>query len=190
MIYRFKVTLPESKVFYRTYAVGPEMTLYAFHSFICSDLGFDPDQMVFFDSRLDDGSRKGRYCLFDMGDGSMDQVTFKQLVSRGEVSLRYYFDMRLKRYLLITFEAQEENDPKMEYPTLLEGKGVNPDQFSGKYEDPEPVDFPAHKGSSGDDGEFDDDDEEDDEDEEEDDEEEEDGDEDGKLLVDEDFGKE
>lgn len=186
MIYRLKVTLPQSKVFYRTYAIRPEMTLFKFHSFISNDLVFDPDQMVFFDGRDANDCRKGRYCLFDMGDGSMDQVTFKQLVARGEVAFRYYFDLQLKRYLLITFEGEENDNPKLEIPCLLEGKGVNPDQFSGKYEDPEPVDFSSRKARVTDDDIDDEGDEDDDEDEDEDDDEE---DEDGKLLVDEEFGK-
>ena len=184
MVYRFKVTLPESKVFYRIFAVGPQMTLFEFHSFICSELGFDPDQMVFFDGRDASDKRKGRYCLFDMGDGPMDQVSLKQLVARGEELLRYYFDMRTKRYLLISFEGEAEEDPKMEYPGILEGKGDNPGQFS-KYVDPEPVDLTSRKRVL-----LDDDDLDDEEDEDEEDDEEADDDEDGELLVDEDFGKE
>lgn len=189
MVYRFKVTLPESKVFFRIFAVGPQMTLFEFHSFICSELRFDPDQMVFFDGRDSSDTRKGRYCLFDMGDGSMDQITLKQLVTRGEVMLRYYFDMRLKRYLIISFEAEEEEDSKMEYPGILDGKGDTPGQFS-KYVDPEPVDLTSKKTRFVDDEDLDDEDEEDEDEDDDEDDEEEDDDEDGKLLVDEDFGKE
>ena len=141
--------------------------------------------MVFFESRDAAGARQGRFCLFDMGDGAMDRVTFADLAGREAASLRYVFEMRTHRYLVIAFEGEEPCDPREVYPVLLEGKGDNPDQFA-PYVDPEPYVpvRPSHPGASEDEDDFDDEDFDDE------DEEEEDADEDGELLVDEDFGKE
>ena len=84
------------------------------------------------------------------------------------------------------FLGEAEFSPKLVYPCAVDGKGVNPDQFSSKYEDAEPISLAPSKKSRNnvddDDEDFDDDDF-DDEDEDEDDIEEE------ELLVDEDFGK-
>jgi len=183
MVYTIKVTLPESKVFFRVYAVKEDMSLYALHTFICGNLAFDATQMVFFNGYDEKGVRKGSYGFFDIGNGSMDQVTLAQLVAKGENTIRYYFDMRRKRYFIITIEGVL-NDPRQEVPALLEGKGEDPDQFAEKYIDPEVV-APRTPIT----GEFDDDDDEDEDDFDDEDEEEEDDDEDGKEIVDEEDAK-
>ena len=179
MLYRVHVTLPESKIFFRDYAVKAEMNLFAFHAFLANQYGFDPDQMVYFESRDAAGARQGRYCLFDMGDGAMDRITFADLYAREAAEIRYIFEMHTRRYLVITFAGEELLNPREVYPAQLDGKGENPNQFT-RYVDPEPyvVIKPSSSSVSDDDEDFDDDDE-DDRDEE--------GDE---LLVDEDFGKE
>lgn len=181
MLYRVRVTLPESKIFFREYAVRAEMNLFAFHAFLANQYGFDPDQMVYFESRDAAGVRQGRYCLFDMGDGSMDRVTFADLAGREAPEIRYIFEMHSRRYLVITLLGEEPYSPREVYPLQLDGKGDNPDQFT-RYVDPEPYvpAKPSRPGAEDDDIDFDDDD----------DEEENDGDEDGELLVDEDFGQE
>jgi len=183
MVYSIKVTLPESKVFYRVYAVKGEMTLYALHTFICENLNFDTNQMVFFNGYDESGARKGSYGLFDMGGGSMDQVTLTQLIAKGETNIRYFFDMRRKRYFIITVEGVL-SDTRLTVPVLLEGKGDDPEQFAEKYVDPDVV-APRTPVT----GDFDDDDDEDDDEDDdlddEDDEEDEDDDEDGKELIDE-----
>ena len=181
MLYRVHVTLPESKIFFRDYAVRAEMSLFAFHAFIANQYGFDPDQMVYFESRDAAGARQGRYCLFDMGDGSMDRITFADLAAREAAEIRYIFEMHSRRYRVITLLGEEPFNPREAYPFQLDGKGDTPDQFA-RYVDPEPI-VPTRTAASGaddDDEDFDD----------EDDEEENDGDEDGELLVDEDFGQE
>ena len=182
MLYRVHVTLPESKIFFRDYAVKAEMNLFAFHAFLANQYGFDPDQMVYFESRDAAGARQGRYCLFDLGDGAMDAVTFADLAAREAAEIRYIFEMHTRRYLMITLVGEADFNPREVYPALLDGKGENPDQFS-RYVDPEPYVVIKPSRAVGDD----DDDDLDDED---DDEEENDGDEDGELLVDEDFGQE
>ena len=178
MLYRVHVTLPESKIFFRDYAVKAEMNLFAFHAFLANQYGFDPNQMVYLESRDAAGARQGRYCLFDMGDGAMDRITFADLFAREAAEIRYIFEMHTRRYLAVTFAGEEPFDPREVYPAQLDGKGENPDQFA-KYVDPEPyVVIKPSSSAAGDDEDFDDDDEE------------EGGEEEDELLVDEDFGKE
>ena len=192
MIYRFRATIPESKVFFRIYEVDSSMNLYAFHNYIISNLGFVPDQMVFFEAYGKDGKMTGQYALFNLGDGAMDQTTFEDVISREQEVLHYVFDMRTGRNVRLEFLGEGELNPRFSYPCLVDEKGVNPDQFSAKYEDNEPVAItPSKKRSKSDedldDEDFDDDDEDFDDDddfnEEDEDKEEE------ELLVDEDFGK-
>lgn len=182
MLYALKVTLPESKVFFRTYAVKGEINLYALHSFICGNLGFDTNQMVFFNGYDENGVKKGSYGLFDMGNGSMDQVTLTQLLARGEKTIRYFFDMRRKRYFIIEVEGVL-GDPRQAAMALIDGKGDDPEQFAEKYVDPEVV-APRTPvtGDVDDDEDFDDDEEIDDEGDI-------DEDEDGKEIVDEEDAK-
>ena len=161
MIYRVKITLPESKIFLREYAISGDMTLFAFHNFICSALAFDPDQMVYFSTFDADGKKTAAYGLFDMGKGSMDTVTLAKVVKDGAATVRYFFDMRRKRYFIVEITG-EITDPRTEAGSLLESKGDDPQQFAEKYIDPEVV-VPRKPSYS---------------------------DEDGKLLVDEDYGKE
>ena len=187
MIYRYRATIPESKVFFRTYDVPSDMTLYGLHSFILSNLDFTPDQMVCFESYGPGGKRVAQYALFDLGNGAMDKVTLEELASREENVINYVFDLRSGRIIHLEFLGEAEISPKLEYPCQVDGKGVNPDQFSAKYEDAEPISLaPSRKSTSKVDDEDDFDDDEDDDDDFDEDEEEEDGEE---LLVDEDFGK-
>lgn len=179
MLYALKVTLPESKVFFRTYAVKGETTLYSLHSFICDNLAFDTNQMVFFNGYDEKGTKTGSYGLFDTGCGSMDQVTLNQLVAKGEKSIRYYFDMRRKRYFIIEVEGVI-SDPRQAAMALIDGKGDDPEQFAEKYVDPEVVSPRTPITGDSDDLDDDDDYEDDGEDDEEFDE-----DEDGKEIVDE-----
>lgn len=190
MIYRYRATIPESKVFFRVYDVPSGMTLFDLHSFILNNLEFTPDQMVCFEAYGPTGKRTSQYALFDLGHGSMDKVTLEMLAEREENVINYVFDLRTGRIVRLEFLGEAEFSAKLDYPCAVDGKGVNPDQFSAKYEDAEPISLSPSKKSRAsdpddDDEEFDDDDDEfDDEDEDEDDDIEEE-----ELLVDEDFGK-
>ena len=185
MIYRYRTTIPESKVFFRIYDIPSDTTLFALHSFILNDLDFTPDQMVCFEAYGPSGKRTSQYALFDLGRGSMDKVTLEMLAEREENIFNYVFDLRTGRILRFEFLGEAEFSPKLDYPCAVDGKGVNPDQFSSKYEDAEPISLaPSKKSrSSADDEDLDDEDFDDEEDEEDDDIEEE------ELLVDEDFGR-
>jgi hypothetical protein len=129
MVYRFRATMPNNKSFLREYDIKPDMKLYKFHDFLQNDLQFAHDQMVLFEGVDDKGKLRSEYGLFDMGDGSMDTVTFEKCISKGEISLRYVFDLAKNRFILFTLLSEEETLPRESYPRVVMEKGANPDQF-------------------------------------------------------------
>ncbi|MCF0172582.1 MAG: hypothetical protein HUJ91_02450 [Bacteroidales bacterium] len=135
MIYKYRATIPSSKVFVREYEVNAEMNLFEFNNFLNVDLGFAPDQMVMFTGFDESGKMGGRYALFDLGDGPMEKVTFADLVGKGEVIVEFCYDIRLGSVIVLTFEGEVEPQRRAQYPRMVAEKGKNPDQFSGKYED-------------------------------------------------------
>ena len=170
MILKFRATIPQSKIFYRIYAVEGSMNLFDFNTFILGDLGFAPDQMVLFEGYDESGKLCGEYGLFDMGDGSMDRISFEKLAKDGQTELHYIYDMRNDRYIRLVLEGQEALPLSTLLPCLLEEKGHAPEQFSVAYEDYEAVQTIVPKASApvGDEDldDDDDDDEEEDDDEE------------------------
>ncbi len=167
MILRFRATIPQSKIFYKVYAVDGGMDLFDFNTFILGDLGFAPDQMVLFEGYDGGGKLCGEYGLFDMGDGSMDKITFEKLARKGQTELHYIYDMRNDRYIRLVMEGEETLPPTTLLPCLLEEKGHAPEQFSVAYEDYEAVQTIIPKASASvEDEDFDDEDDEEDGDEE------------------------
>lgn len=136
MIYKFRASIPGSKVFMREYEVEGGSTLYEFNRFLVNDLGFSPDQMVLFKGIDNSGKERSEYGLFDMGDGSMDEVTVERVVTRRkEVELHYLFDLRRSSYIRLDFIELLQEQPRASYPRLVAEKGRNPEQFSKSYED-------------------------------------------------------
>ena len=80
MVYKYKASIPGSKVFMREYEIKGETSLYRLHDFLVNDLDFSPDQMVAFRGLDANGKTASEYGLFDMGDGSMDMVTVGQTI--------------------------------------------------------------------------------------------------------------
>lgn len=171
MVYQFRATIPESKIFFRVYEIKGDMSLFKFNLFLVDDLGFSPDQMVLFEGYDAAGTLCSEYGLFDLGDGSMDTVTFDKVAARGESELHYCFDLRNNRYIKLVLEGESGESPMRAYPHLVAENGQNPDQFRARYEEaPAVPKLHPYRDSAviGDDDEPDDDDL-DDEDEEEDD---------------------
>lgn len=135
MVYQFRATLPESKIFFRVYEIKGETTLFKFTSFINDDLGFSPDQMVLYEGYDEHGELSSEYGMIDLGDGAMDTVTFDKVLKRGETELRYLFDMRNNRYIRLVLEGEAEFSPLRIYPCLVDEKGQNPDQFRPRFEE-------------------------------------------------------
>ncbi len=152
MVYKYKASIPGSKVFMREYEIKGETTLYKLHDFLVNDLEFSPDQMVAFRG-LDEGENlRSEYGLFDMGDGSMDMVTIEKTIKKGEVSLLYVFDLRKDRVIKLTLMGEVEESRRASYPRLVAEKGRNPEQFASKYDDldqySEPMNDSADEDSS------------------------------------------
>jgi len=135
MVYQFRATIPESKIFFRVYEIKGEMTLFRFNGFLVDDLGFSPDQMVMFEGYDSAGALCSEYGLFDLGDGAMDTVTFDKVVSRGETELHYLFDMRNDRYIRLVLEGEVPYSVMRAYPYLASENGQNPDQFRARFEE-------------------------------------------------------
>ena len=68
MICAYKATITKSKVFLREYLLESDMSLYRLHEFLCSDLEYSLDQMVYFEALDKKGNPLKRYGLFDFGD--------------------------------------------------------------------------------------------------------------------------
>lgn len=135
MIYKYKASIPGSKVFMREYEVKGETSLYKLHDFLQNDFDFSPDQMVAFRGYDEKGKFRSEYGLFDMGDGSMDMVSVEKTVAKGETTLSYVFDMRKDRVINLALIGEYEPAPRASYPRLVAEKGRNPEQFADKYDD-------------------------------------------------------
>ncbi len=135
MIYKYRASIPGSKVFMREYEIKGETTLYKLHDFLTNDLDFAPDQMVAFRGLNAADKVMGEYGLFDMGDGSMDMITIEKTIKRGETSLLYVFDLRKDRVIKLTLVGEVEESRRVSYPRLVAEKGRNPEQFANGYDD-------------------------------------------------------
>lgn len=134
MIYRFKATLKGNSNFLREFELKPEMKLYKLHQFIQSEFEFTPDQMVIFEG-IGPDKQYSEYGLFDLGQGSMDTVTLKDVIAKEETTLNYIYNVNGSRYLILEFLGEADEMPRMEYPRTAVSKGQNPDQFSDNYVD-------------------------------------------------------
>lgn len=147
MVYRFKASIPGSKVFMREYEIKPNTTLYKLHEFLVNDLEFAPDQMVAFKGLNSKGKCTSIYGLIDMGDGTMDAVTLEQANAKDEVILQYVYDMHNLKIIVLELIGETGEYPRVSYPRLVAQKGRNPDQFESKYEDYDQYEEPAMESS-------------------------------------------
>lgn len=143
MVYKYKASIPGSKVFMREYEIRGGTSLYKLHDYLLNDLDFAPDQMVAFRGVGADGKTRSEYGLFDMGDGSMDMVTVEQTLKKGETDLLYVFDIRKDRVIRLTLMGEVPESPRASYPRLVAEKGRNPEQFANGYDDLDQYSEPA-----------------------------------------------
>lgn len=181
MVFSLRVTLTGIKGFFRVYKVNGATTLYTLHKQLRSDLEFPQDQLIMFKAMDPDGGVVGRYGLFDLGSGTVDQVSLEKTISAGTDHFVYFYDVTNKKSVNITVEGEAEGiRVSPDFPLLSETKGPNPIEFENGYVAFE--DLPERQRAlpgEGDDEDFDDDDEDFD------DEEEAEEDEDGKEIYDE-----
>ena len=186
MIFRLRVTLTGIKGFYRIYHVHGATTLYTLHKQMRADMEFPQDQLIMFKALDIEGGVVGRYGLFDLGSGTVDEVSLEKAVKAGATDFVYFYDVTNRKSVNITIEGEVENaSVSPDSPVIVETKGPNPIEFENgyvAYEDlPDEQRHLPGEGKGGldfDDEDFDDEDEESGE-------EEEDEDEDGKEIYDE-----
>ena len=170
MIYKYRVSLPCIKGFARVYEVKANASLYSFHKQMRADMDFPQDQLILFKAFDAQENVSARYGIFDLGSGTIDEITLAQCHKKGEDKFIYFYDTTNVKSVIVTFEGEVGNaDPKEIYPLLVESKGPNPIEFENGYVAFE--DLPDDKKKNPDDEDFDDDDidlDEDDDDEDED----------------------
>ena len=135
MIYKVKVTIPISKFFMREIAVRSDMNLFRFNRYLLGELCFSSDQMVIYKAFDSKGACTGQYGMFDLGDGTVDKVTFADLLARDQFTIELVYDLRSKRVINLSIEGELPENPRQSYPAIIDEKGHNPAQFADKYED-------------------------------------------------------
>ena len=181
MTLKYRVTLSGIKGFFRVYELDAETTLYTFHKQLRADLEFPQDQLILFKALDDKGGVVARYGLFDLGCGTVDNITLKQTLDAGVASFVYFYDVTSRKSVNITFEEElPDKKTPVHFPRLTDTKGPIPLEFENGYvafEDlpPEQKHLPGEEGWN----------EDDDDDIDLDDEEEEEDDEDGEEIYDE-----
>jgi len=133
MIFKYKVTIPASRTFFRDVEINEGSSLYRVMEFLQSQMNFVPDMMILFQGIDEKGKVLHEYGLFDMGDGSIDNVTLRDAAERGEVVLRFIYNLSKNLYLDLTFAGECEADARAEYPRVTGEKGHAPQQFSAVY---------------------------------------------------------
>lgn len=152
----------------------PSTTLYEFHKRMRDDLEFPHDQLIQFKGLDANGALVARYGMFDLGAGSVDEVTVAQTVEKGIASFQYFYNVAERKSVIVTYEGCDEDAPSPSDIVLTEQKGPIPEAFENgyvAYEDlpPEKRHLPGEKPlgfleGDDDDEDFDDEDDEDDED--------------------------
>jgi len=163
MIFKYKVTIPNSKQFFRDYEFSGSSSLFKVMEFVQSQMNFVPDMMILFQGLDAGGKVLHEYGLFDMGDGSIDNITLEAAGKQGDAVLRFIYNLSKNLYMDFTFEGVGEVDGRVEYPRMTAEKGYAPQQFSAVYVEDDYENRPhgiPHPVESDD---FDDDDDDDDE---------------------------
>ena len=156
MILKYRVSLPGIKGFARVYEVKGNASLYSFHKQMRADMDFPQDQLVLFKAFDAAGNVSARYGVFDLGSGTIDEVTAEVCHKKGEDKFIYFYDTTNIKSVIVTFEGEAEPRGNVIYPLLVESKGPNPIEFENGYVAFE--DLPDDKKKDPDDEDFEDDD--------------------------------
>ena len=155
MILRYRVSLPGIKGFARVYELKDTTSLYSFHKQMRADMDFPQDQLVLFKAFDQTGAVSARYGIFDLGSGTIDEVTISQCRKKGEDKFIYFYDTTNVKSVIVTFDGEAEpRKGNVIYPLLVETKGPNPIDFENGYVAFE--DLPDDKKKDPDDDDFDD----------------------------------
>ncbi|MBQ6953123.1 MAG: hypothetical protein IJP81_04365 [Bacteroidales bacterium] len=134
MVFKLRVTLAGIKGFFRVYHVHGATTLYTLHKQIRADLEFPQDQLIMFKALDITGAVVGRYGLFDLGWGTVDQTSLEKAIKAGATDFVYFYDVTNRKSVNITVEGEAEGvRVNPDFPVLAETKGPNPIEFENGY---------------------------------------------------------
>ena len=123
MVFKLRVTLSGIKGFFRVYNVHGATTLYTLHKQLRADLEFPQDAIIMFKALDVTGSVVGRYGLFDLGSGTVDETSLEKAVKAGATDFVYFYDVTNRKSVNITIEGEAEGA----------SKGPNPIEFENGY---------------------------------------------------------
>ena len=104
MVFRLRVTLTGIKGFFRIYHVNGATTLYTLHKQMRADMEFPQDQLIMFKGLDIEGGVVGRYGLFDLGSGTVDQVSLEKAVKAGATDFVYFYDVTNRENGYVAYE--------------------------------------------------------------------------------------
>lgn len=134
MVFKLRVTLAGIKGFFRVYHVHGATTLYTLHKQIRADLEFPQDQLIMFKALDITGAVVGRYGLFDLGWGTVDQTSLEKAIKAGATDFVYFYDVTNRKSVNITVEGEAKGvRVNPDFPVLAETKGPNPIEFENGY---------------------------------------------------------
>ncbi len=134
MTFQIRVTLTGIKGFYRVYHINGATTLYTLHKQMRADMEFPQDQLIMFKALDVEGAVVGRYGLFDLGSGTVDQVSLEKAVKAGATDFVYFYDVTNRKSVNITVEGEVEAvKVSPDFPILADTKGPNPIDFENGY---------------------------------------------------------
>lgn len=133
MILRYRVSLNGIKGFSRVYELKSSMSLYDFHNLMQADMEFPQDQLIQFKGLSAHGALVARYAMFDLGYGTVDEVSLGMTVKKGVSVFNYFYDVTNKKYVIVSYEGEVEERIGASYPALVESKGPNPIEFENGY---------------------------------------------------------
>jgi hypothetical protein len=130
MVYKFVVLSDEDESFVREFEFLDSHTLMDFHNMIQEELEFDKSQMASFYLATDNWEKEEEFTLFDMGTGSstMENAVLEEIIFRKNQKLLYVFDFFNDRALFVEYTGESKEDPKHEYPSCTNSKGIPPKQ--------------------------------------------------------------
>ena len=80
------------------------------------------------------GAVVGRYGLFDLGWGTVDQTSLEKAIKAGATDFVYFYDVTNRKSVNITVEGEAEGvRVNPDFPVLAETKGPNPIEFENGY---------------------------------------------------------
>lgn len=134
MTFQIRVTLTGIKGFYRVYHINGATTLYTLHKQLRADLEFPQDQLIMFKALDVTGGLVARYGLFDLGSGTVDQISLEKAVKAGATDFVYFYDVTNRKSVNITVEGElEAVKVSPDFPVLADTKGPNPIDFENGY---------------------------------------------------------